>query len=742
MKRKYFSKNLIALFIGSMTLLYPLMPAYAAGQPIVQTSSTVSDITATSAVAGGEVTDTDNQEIIERGICYSTSKNPTINDNTVVYLPETGDIGSFSVTLTNLNPNTTYHYRAYAKNSNLVRYGSDYTFRTLRQYTITYAAGNGGSIVGEAVQAISAGSNTTEVTATPNTGYHFVEWSDNHSTNPVRYDSNVTATRTYYAVFAIDQYTITYEAGSNGYISGSNIQNVNYGASTSQVTAVPAWGYRFVEWTDNHSTNPVRSDSNITASATYTAVFAYDQCTITYVADEGGYINGSNIQTVYTGGSTSSVTASPNWGYRFVEWSDNHSTNPVRSDSNVQQSATYHAVFAYDMATITYVAGEGGYINGSNIQTIYLGTSTSTVTAAPNWGYRFVEWSDHNLNPTRTDTNVQATATYTAIFAPIGSQYTITYTAGNGGSISGTATQTVDYQGSTSQVTATPNTGYHFVEWADNHSTNPVRYDSNITFSATYTAVFAINRCTITYSASNGGSISGTATQTVDYQGSTSQVTAIPNTGYHFVEWADNHSTNPVRCDSNITSSATYTAVFAINKYTITFDSAGGSSVAPITQNYGSAITAPANPVRAGYTFSGWDIEVPKTMPAANITLTAQWTKNQGVLTILNIVNTPLSSSNQSYMFKIERSYNSIIQTSYQVVHGSGSVSLTQLPPGTYTITELNKWSWRYSVFSSNSYSVVIDSQNYNQQVTFKNTYTIENWLSDVAYLINKILCN
>ena len=69
----------------------------------------------------------------------------------------------------------------------------------------------------------------------------------------------------------------------------------------------------------------------------------------------------------------------------------------------------------------------------------------------------------------------------------------------------------------------------------------------------------------------------------------------------------------------------TITAQWKINQYTITFDTAGGSEVAPITQNYGTAITAPANPTREGYTFMGWDKEIPQTMPAENITITAQW---------------------------------------------------------------------------------------------------------------------
>jgi uncharacterized repeat protein (TIGR02543 family) len=69
------------------------------------------------------------------------------------------------------------------------------------------------------------------------------------------------------------------------------------------------------------------------------------------------------------------------------------------------------------------------------------------------------------------------------------------------------------------------------------------------------------------------------------------------------------------------------------NNHTITFDSAGGSAVSPITQLYGTAIVAPANPTKTGYTFTGWSPAVPATMPIANQTSVAQWSINSYVVT-------------------------------------------------------------------------------------------------------------
>ena len=99
-------------------------------------------------------------------------------------------------------------------------------------------------------------------------------------------------------------------------------------------------------------------------------------------------------------------------------------------------------------------------------------------------------------------------------------------------------------------------------------------------------------------------------------------------TGYMFKGWYDNENLtgSPVTAIGvTETGNKEYWAKWEINQYTITFDTNGGSEIAPITQDYGTAITAPANPTRKGYTFKGWDKEIPETMPAENITITARW---------------------------------------------------------------------------------------------------------------------
>lgn len=102
--------------------------------------------------------------------------------------------------------------------------------------------------------------------------------------------------------------------------------------------------------------------------------------------------------------------------------------------------------------------------------------------------------------------------------------------------------------------------------------------------------------------------------------------------GYTFIGWYNGES--EWNFETPVTADLPLTAKWQINQYTITFDTAGGSEVAPITQDYGTTITAPANPTKTGYTFAGWDKTIPSTMPAGDMTITARWTENRVIVII------------------------------------------------------------------------------------------------------------
>ena len=214
-------------------------------------------------------------------------------------------------------------------------------------------------------------------------------------------------------------------------------------------------------------------------------------------------------------------------------------------------------------------------------------------------------------------------------------KYTITFDT-NGGSEIAPITQ--DYG---TQIAAPANPtrkGYTFKGWdKEIPETMPAE---NITVKAQW----EINQYTIAFD-TNGGSEIAPITQ--DYG---TEITAPDNPtrkGYTFKGWdKEIPETMPAE---NITVKAQW----EINQYTIAFDTNGGSEIAPITQDYGTEITAPDNPTRKGYTFKGWDKEIPKTMPAENITVKAQWEINQYTITFDTNGGSEIAPITQDYGTKI-----------------------------------------------------------------------------------------
>ena len=195
---------------------------------------------------------------------------------------------------------------------------------------------------------------------------------------------------------------------------------------------------------------------------------------------------------------------------------------------------------------------------------------------------------------------------------PDGTPVTVTYAYG---ALGGTYAKQIVQKGEKAIEPDVPSRqGYQFTDWY----LDDTKYDFNtaVTGNMTLTAKWTANSYTITFDTGGGSAI---APITQDYG---TQITAPADPtreGYTFIGW---DKAIPATMPAE---DLTVTAQWRINQYTIAFDTDGGSAIAPITQDYGTQITAPADPTREGYTFIGWDKAIPATMPAESITITAQW---------------------------------------------------------------------------------------------------------------------
>ena len=170
--------------------------------------------------------------------------------------------------------------------------------------------------------------------------------------------------------------------------------------------------------------------------------------------------------------------------------------------------------------------------------------------------------------------------------------------------------------GSQVTVQAYPHEGCRFEKWSNGVTDNP--YVFNATENISLTALFLPNKYKLVYKVDHEVYKSFD----VDYAQEITPEEEPTKEGYTFSGWSEIPTTMPAH-DVEINGT------FAINQYTITFDTDGGSEIAPITQDYNSVVTPPANPTKVGHTFVGWDKEIPLTMPAENITIKALWTVNQ-----------------------------------------------------------------------------------------------------------------
>lgn len=418
--------------------------------------------------------------------------------------------------------------------------------------TITIAAVTNGTVSPAAgVHAVQMGDDVM-VTMTPSAHYHMATLtvdSVSQAVNAVHHFENIKANHTLAATFTIDTYTVLFALGTGTRLGGGALsQTINYNASATAPTITPASHKQFKAWS--------AAFANVTANLTVTA--SYDNVWyLAYTAAAHGTLTGTAAQTVIAGASGTAVTAVADTGYHFTAWDDESLDNP-RTDAAVSADISVEAAFAINTYVLTYSAAAHGSLTGTTPQTVNHGGSGSQVTAVPAEGYHFTAWGDAVLTAARTDANVTSALTVSAAFAI--NTYTLTYTAGDHGSVVGTTPQTVNHGSSGTEVTATPDAHYHFTSWGDAVLT-AARTDANVVATMSVAASFAIDTYTLTYTAGSNGSVTGTSPQTVDYAASGTEVTAVPAEGYVFEKWSDDVMT-AARTDLAVAANIAVTATF------------------------------------------------------------------------------------------------------------------------------------------------------------------------------------
>jgi len=383
------------------------------------------------------------------------------------------------------------------------------------------------------------------------------------------------------AQWQVNTYKLTFDA--NGGVGGTGPTDVEFGAAITAPT-VTREGYTFTGW------EPEVPATMPAADSTYTAQWQeLPKTTITFDTDGGSTIDPI---TGYVGSPVTAPADPTKEGNTFTGW------EPEIPAAFPADDLTVKAQWQVNTYKLTFDANGG--VGGTGPTDVEFGAAITAPTVTRE-GYTFAGWT-----PDVPATMPAADSVYTAQWTV--NSYNLTFDA-NGGE-GGTGPTLTEFGAAITAPTVTRE-GYTFTGWTPDVPATMPAADS------VYTAQWAVNSYNLTFDA-NGGE-GGTGPTLTEF-GAAITAPTVTREGYNFVRWEPDVPATMPAADS------TYTAVWeAIPTSTITFDTDGGSAIDPITGYVGSPVTAPADPVKEGFTFAGWEPAIPDTFPNDDLTVKAKW---------------------------------------------------------------------------------------------------------------------
>ena len=580
---------------------------------------------------------------------------------------------------------------------------------TVDSYTVGYDANTTDAVTGLPADAsYDYGSTVTVDGGTPTrTGYTFDGWNTAADGSGTNYDEGGAASFTMpaagvtlYAQWETNFYTLGYDVNTADTVTGSIPQTINYSYSSTVTVAggtLTRTGYTFGGWNTAADGSGTRyaAGTSFTIPAADVVLYAQwtvDAYTVRYDANTTDAVTGLSADASYDYGSTVTVDGGTptRTGYTFVDWNsaaDGSGTSYGDDGGGASftmpaADVTLYAQWETNFYTLGYDVNTADTVTGIPLTINYPYSSTVTVADTPTrTGYTFDGW---NTAADGSGTSYAAGASFTIPSADVTlyaqwtiESYTVSYTANTTDAVTGIPSDTDYDYGSTVTVAGVPTRpGYNFEGWNSAADGSGTSYGDgeNFTISTADVTLYAqwiIESYTVSYTANTTDTVTGTVASDADYEyGSTVTVDSgtLTRTGYTFGGWntaADGSGTRYAAGESfampaaGVMLYAQWTAKSYTLSYTANTTDAVTGLPADASYDYGSTVTLDGGtPTRAGYTFDGWTIAADGsgaiytegesavfTMPAADVTLYAQWEVNSYVLSY-NVNTTDTVSGN------------------------------------------------------------------------------------------------
>ncbi|MCH8502309.1 MAG: InlB B-repeat-containing protein [Aliidiomarina sp.] len=374
-------------------------------------------------------------------------------------------------------------------------------------------------------------------------------------------------------------YTLTYVAGTGGFIDGDASQTVIEGDSGSAVTAIADTGYSFVDWSDG-VTSATRQDMDVFSNLSVTANFALSEYTVTFL------VNGVQFdqQTVQHGSGAVDPGVPTVTGYDFIDWDVDF--------SDVTSDLTVNAILLIKTYPVNFYDHENNLI-----VTVYVehGSSAPAPIAPARDGYTFTGWS---VDLASVTSSLDAIAQYDI------NTFSVRFLDWDASVLS---TETVNWNEAATAPADPTRDGHTFTSWDVGFAA--------VTSDLDVTAQYDINTFTVRFLDWDGSVLT---TQAVNWNEAATAPAVPERDGHTFTGWDVGFTT--------ITSDLDVTAQYDINTFTVRFLDWDGSVLSTQTVNWNTEATAPAVPERDGHTFNGWDVSF--TTVTSDLDVTAQYDIN------------------------------------------------------------------------------------------------------------------